>query len=124
MATVVLSKTQHTQPAVHSAKNDLTKQYMSDLWVRVMGHFSFVVVVSFLFIPVAFTAFLFAYFGFLHGAAFVSAVCAYNYLESKYHPLGETGRRWDKFIDFVGMHIIYIFSRHSHTTSIFMGSLC
>lgn len=102
MATVVLSKTQQTHRTLHSTKDDPTKQYMANLWLRIMGHLSFIVVVSFVFIPVAFTAFIFLYFGFLQGVAFVSAVCAYNYLESKYHPLGETGRRWDKFISFVG----------------------
>lgn len=102
MATVVLSKTQQTQHAVLTPHKDTTRQYMADLCVKIMGHLSFIVVVSFVFIPVAFTAFVFAYFGFLHGALFVSVVCTYNYIESKYHPLGETGRRWDKFIAIVG----------------------
>lgn len=68
-----------------------------------MGNLSFTVVVSFVFIPVCFTAFLFVYYGILQGIAFIIAVCAYNHMESKYHPLGETKRRWQSFINFIAV---------------------
>eukprot|EP00026_Physarum_polycephalum_P009388 Phypoly_transcript_09510.p1 GENE.Phypoly_transcript_09510~~Phypoly_transcript_09510.p1 ORF type:complete len:371 (+),score=55.16 Phypoly_transcript_09510:138-1250(+) len=102
MATVVLSqqtRTQHLPPAKH----DPTQAYLNQLWTKFLGNLSFIVVISFVFIPVAFTAFLFVYFGILQGIAFVVAVCAYNRMESKFHPLGETGRRWQAFIDFIGV---------------------
>jgi hypothetical protein len=98
---VVLSKTHQPPPTRRVYKT-------TGLWVKTIGHLSFIVVVSFLFIPVCFTAFFFAYFGLLHGVAFVTVICVYNYLESKYHPLGETRRRWDAFINLVGMG-------HTHT---------
>jgi hypothetical protein len=107
MATVVLSKTQ-TQ-SLTTNKHDPTQAYLNHLWMNFMGNLSFIVVVSFLFIPVCFTAFLFVYFGVLHGIAFIAAVCAYNRIESKYHPLGETKRRWELFINFIGKLIPLIY---------------
>lgn len=103
MATVVLSKTitQQTQPRPIT-KDEVTKAYLRGIWDTVLGHGSFCLIISFLFIPVAFTAFMFLYFGIIQGLIFIATVCTYNYLESKYHPLGETGRRWDAFINLVG----------------------
>jgi len=111
-STVVLSARhlQHTTATTTTTTTTTTatlqptaaKLYLDNLWTKFVGDLSFIVVVSFLFIPVAFTAFLFVYFGFIHGALFVVSVCLYNYLESRLHPLGETGRKWDAFTDAVG----------------------
>ena len=103
MATVVLPQSTQTTQQTITTKHDPTQAYLNKLWMNFMGNLSFIIVVSFVFIPVCFTAFLFLYYGFLHGVAFIAAVCAYNHIESKYHPLGETKRRWESFINFIGM---------------------
>lgn len=100
MATVVLSRTQ-THPT--TKQHDHTQVYLNQLWATFMGNISFVAVVSLVFIPVCFTAFLFVYFGILQGLAFIAAVAVYNHTEGKYHPLGETKRRWESFINLVGL---------------------
>jgi 2-acylglycerol O-acyltransferase 2 len=100
MATVVLSRT--LTPPTRPTKNDPTQAYLNKLWMNFIGNISSIVVISFVFIPCAFTSFMFLYYGILHGIAFVMVVCAYNHLESKYHPLGETGRRWEAFIRLIG----------------------
>jgi hypothetical protein len=99
-STVVLATKQHTTTPI--IKPNYAKQYLEQLWTSLVGDLSFIVVVSFLFIPVCFTSFLFVYFGFVHGLLFVAAVCLYNYLESKYHPRGETKRKWDTFTNLIG----------------------
>lgn len=99
-STVVLSTKQHTTTPI--IKPNPAKQYLDNICTKLVGDLSFIVVVSFLFIPVCFTSFLFVYFGFVHGVLFVAAVCLYNYTESKYHPLGETRRKWDAFTNIIG----------------------
>lgn len=103
-STVVLTKQRTT--SLPTTKLNPAKQYLETLWTKTLGYLSFVIVISFLFIPVCFTAFLFAYFGILPGVIFVASVGTYNYFESKYHPLGETKRKWNAFNDLIGMIII------------------
>lgn len=104
-ATILLSQ-QNAQTALQHKplplRETTLRHYYSDLWKSTIGHLSFIVVISFLFIPVCFTIFLFVYFGIMHGVLFLATVGAYNYLETKYHPRGETGRRWEAFIDLIG----------------------
>lgn len=74
---------------------------MATLRDTAAAYIGFMVVSSVGYLPLVFLAFLTIYFGLLYTAAFCVAMIVYSYLETTYHPLGVTGRRWDSFIDLI-----------------------
>eukprot|EP00026_Physarum_polycephalum_P007825 Phypoly_transcript_07893.p1 GENE.Phypoly_transcript_07893~~Phypoly_transcript_07893.p1 ORF type:complete len:374 (+),score=27.51 Phypoly_transcript_07893:63-1124(+) len=73
------------------------------LWDTFLAYACFLIVSSIGYGPPLFTLFLGFYFGLKVMFAFMIGTVIYSYLESKFHPLGVTGRRWQSFIDLVAM---------------------